>query len=108
MPEISAELAQFATELRGMAAAYGDDADESSSIAGAVHRGWMSVKDALTGSDPKGIITAAETGEKHAVSEYEGALGKDLSEGLRTVVQRQLGEIQAARAELKGLQHATD
>ena len=77
-------------------------------MAAKAHRGWMALKDALTGSKPDGVIDACVSGEDHAVSEYEGALGQDLSEGLRTVVQRQLGEIQAARAELKGLQVATD
>ena len=102
------QRAQFATELEQLGAAYGDDVEDDGSTAAKVHRGWMALKDALTGSKPDGVIDACVSGEDHAVSEYEDALGKDLSEGLRTVVQRQLGEIQAARAELKGLQVATD
>ncbi len=102
------QRAQFATELEQLGAAYGDDVEEDGSVAAKAHRGWMALKDALTGSKPDGVIDACVSGEDHAVSEYEDALGKDLSEGLRTVLQRQLGEIQAARAELKGLQVATD
>ena len=75
----SEQRATFASELRALADAYGDDAAESGSIAGAVHRGWMSLKDALTGSDPKGVVKAAEQGERHAVDEYEKALGEDIS-----------------------------
>lgn len=104
----SDQRAQFAAELEQLGAAYGDDVDNDGSVAAKAHRGWMALKDALTGSKPDGVIDACVSGEDHAVKEYEDALGKDLSEGLRTVVQRQLGEIQAARTELKGLQHATD
>ena len=98
----------FATELEELGADYGDDVHDEGSVAAKAHRGWMALKDTLTGSKPDGVLDACVSGEDHAVSEYEDALGKDLSEGLRTVVQRQLTEIQAARTELKGLQSATD
>jgi uncharacterized protein (TIGR02284 family) len=104
----SDQRAQFASELEQLGAAYGDDVENDGSAAAKAHRGWMALKDALTGAKPDGVIDACISGEDHAVSEYEDAVGQDLSEGLRTVVQRQLGEIQAARTELKGLQHATD
>lgn len=101
------QRAQFATELEQLGADYGDDVHDDGSVAAKAHRGWMSLKDALTGSKPDGVIDACVSGEDHAVSEYEDALQQDLSEGLRAVVQRQLGEIKAARDEIKGLQTAT-
>src|SRR5690606_32605860 len=67
---------QFAEELRGLAEAYGDEIHESGSAAAAVHRGWMTLKDALTGSNPSGVLDAAEQGEDHAVREYEKALAE--------------------------------
>ena len=102
------QRAAFATELEQLGSDYGDDVHDDGSVAAKAHRGWMALKDALTGSKPDGVIDACVSGEDHAVSEYEDALSEDLSDGLRTVVQRQLGEIKAAREELKGLQHATD
>lgn len=104
--EFSEQRSTFAGELRGLAGAYGDDADESSSIAGAIHRGWISVKDALTGSDPTGVIKAAETGENHAVEEYEKALGEDISAGLKGVLERQLVDVRAARDTVRSFQDA--
>ena len=100
------QRAAFSTELETLAATYGDDIDESGSVAGAIHRGWMSVKDAISGSDPDGVLDAAEQGEDHAVSEYEDALGKDISPELREVVQRQFTGVKQAHDEVRALRDA--
>jgi len=71
-----------------------------------VHRGWIALKDALTGDDAGAVLKAASTGEDHAVSEYEDALKMDLSAGFRAVVVRQHAAVVAARDEVKALQHA--
>ena len=94
---------QFADELQGMARAYGDDPDRSGSIAATLHRGWMSLKDALTKDTPTSIFEVAAQGEDHAVSEYEKALQADISTELRAVVQRQLAEVRVARETVKSL-----
>jgi len=99
----SQQRTQFATELEQLAQHYGDDVDETSSVAGAVHRGWISVKDALSGSSPAAVLKAAQTGEDHAVGEYEKALGADISAGLRDVVDRQYRDVVAARDDVRTL-----
>lgn len=95
--ELSTQRAQFSQELRGLAGAYGDEIDESGSAAAALHRGWISLRDAINGSNPDGVFAAVKQGENHAVSEFENALGEDISDGLRLVAQRQLGDITVAR-----------
>ncbi len=101
--ELSAQRASFASELETMAAAYGDDIDESGSVKAAAHRGWMAVKDAISGSDPDGVLDAAEQGEDHTVSAYEDALKEDISADLRTTVERQFMSIKTAHDEVKAL-----
>ncbi len=107
-PQVAAEMTrfaeqrrQFSTELRGMAESYGDVIDETGSAAAALHRGWIALKDALTGADPQPMLRAAVQGEEHAISEYEKALEDDLSPSLREVVIRQLDQIRSARDEVK-------
>lgn len=102
----SGQRADFAGELRAMAKQHGDDINESGSVAAAVHRGWLTLKDALAGSSPKGVLDAAEKGEDHAVSEYEKALKSDLSPTLRAVVERQLTDVKAAHDTVRSLQAA--
>lgn len=93
----SSQRAQFSAELRAMAASYGDHIEQNGSVVATLHRGWLTLKDALTGDDPKGVLRAAHQGERHAVSEYEKALGHDdLSSELRLTLQRQLTEVRAA------------
>jgi len=99
---------QFSSQLESMAQAYGDDIDEDGSVAAAVHRGWMSLKDAISGSDPDGVLTAAVQGEDHAVETYESALAEDISPDLRTTVQSQLAEITTARREVQMQVDATN
>ena len=100
----SAERSRFADELRSLASAYGDQVDDSGSVAAAAHRGWMAVKDTISGSSPSGVLDVAEQGEDHAVSEYRKALDADISPELRSVVQRQFQSVQAAHDEVKSLQ----
>ena len=101
--EFSGQRAQFSSELRQMAKAYGDHIDQSGSVAASLHRGWMSLQDALSGSDPKGVLKAAEQGEDHAVKEYEKALASELSIDLRTTVERQFTEIKKVHAQIRSL-----
>lgn len=97
---------KFSTELEALAARYGDDIDESGSVAGAIHRGWMAVKDALSGDDIEGVLDAAEQGEDHAVSEYEKALAENISAELRSTVTRQFQEVKQAHDVVRGLRNA--
>ena len=100
---LSDQRAQFSSELERLAAVYGDDIDESGSVAASVHRTWMSVRDTLSGSDPDGVLDVAEQGEDHAVSEYEKALAEEISSNLRTVVQRQFADVKAAHDQVRAL-----
>lgn len=115
-PELSAtfrrystQRAEFAAELETLAAGYGDDIDEGGSVAGTLHRGWLALKDAIAGSDPEGVLDAAEQGEDHAVAEYSRALDdQEMSAGLRTVVQRQYTAIKAAHDDVRALRDIND
>ncbi|CAM3520465.1 ferritin-like domain-containing protein [Nocardioides zeicaulis] len=106
LQRLSEQRAGFWREIVEMGHEYGDDVDESGTVAAAVHRGWLSLKDAITGDDPEGVLKAAVTGEDHAVSEYDDALKMDLSAGFREVVERQRAAVVAARDEVKALSAA--
>ena len=106
LQRLSEQRAGFRRDIVALGHEYGDDVDESGTAAAAVHRGWIALKDALTGDDAGGVLGAASTGEDHAVSEYEKALEQDLSAGFREVVSRQHQAVVAARDEVKALQAA--
>lgn len=76
-------------ELQGQVRALGGDAQESGSVKGAVHRGWLSVKTAAASRDDKAILEECERGEDYAKARYAEALELDLPEPVRELVQRQ-------------------
>ncbi|MDO5739851.1 MAG: PA2169 family four-helix-bundle protein [Ornithinimicrobium sp.] len=106
LQRLSEQRASFRREIVALGHDYGDDVDAGGSAAAALHRGWISLKDAVTGDDAGSVLGAAVTGEDHAVSEYEKALEHDLSAGFREVVRSQHAAVLAAREEVKALQIA--
>ena len=94
--EFAAERAAMASDLQHLAAAYGDDIDDRSTLPGALHRGWMVLKDAITGADIGAVLNSAEQGEDHAVEEYRQAIASDISPDFRPVLETQLAKVQAA------------
>ncbi len=106
LQRLSEQRATFSREIVDLGHQYDEDVDKSGTVAASLHRGWISLKDALTGDDAGSVLSAALTGEDHAVSEYEDALKHDLSSGFRDVVTRQHAAVVAARDEVKALQSA--
>ena len=105
--EFSARRGAMADELRRTASLSDYSVPEGGTVGGAVHRGWIAVKDALTGDSPSAVISAAEQGEDHAKSKFRDALeDKSLSPGVREIVQRQAAEVQAAHDYVSSLKHA--
>lgn len=109
--EFAEQRARFSTELRNIAVSESIDIDERGSLGGAMHRGWMALKDALTGDDPHAVIAAAEKGEDHAVSEYDEALERGFNElpaTVHDVLVRQYEEVRKAHDTVKALRERTD
>lgn len=104
--QFARERGQMASELQAIAASYGDEMDRRGTVAGALHRGWMGLKDALTGDNPEAVINTAEQGEDHAIGQYRDALDEDLSPEFRQVVTRQFAAVQRAHDYVRSLKHA--
>ena len=82
LQRLSEQRAGFRSEIVAMGHEYGDDVDESGSAAAALHRGWISLKDALTGDDAGSVLGAAVTGR--------GPRGLGVREGREGRPQRRL------------------
>jgi uncharacterized protein (TIGR02284 family) len=95
--------AEGARELQGLVRQLGGDPDKSGSVAGAMHRGWISVKEALTTRDDKAIVEEVERGEDYAKAAYKKALDADLPADVRAVVERQYQGVLANHDKVKAL-----
>jgi uncharacterized protein (TIGR02284 family) len=99
-PAIGSEFRQFASqrgrlasELQGEVSRIGGTPETSGSASGALHRGWIGLKSALTGNDDHAILEEAERGEDAAVKNYRDALAKDLPADIRSVIDRQYRDV---------------
>jgi len=102
----SMQRARFVTELQEEVRHLGGKPDDSGTAAGALHRGWINLRTAITSKDEKAVLSECERGEDHAVKEYRDALGKPLPEPVRTLVARQASEVQAAHDTMRSLRDA--
>ena len=84
------DCARGAQELQAIVSRLGEEPDEGGSVSGAVHRGWMNLKAAVTGEDDLAILEECERGEDVARAAYRKALeDNDLPSDIRVVVQKQ-------------------
>jgi len=100
------ERKQFADELKAEVKRAGGSAETGGSVSGAMHRGWINIKSAVTGRSDAAIIAEAERGEDVAKKEYENALKAVLPLDVQAVVQRQYARVKAAHDRVRELEVA--
>ena len=103
----SAQRHRFASELQTEVRTLGGtEPEKTGSAAGAMHRGWIDLKSAISGKDESAILAECERGEDSAVEEFKKAADKPLSSPLRDLVVRQYTEIKRAHDRIKQLRDA--
>ena len=104
--EFSQQRSQFAGVLQGLVRNLGGDPEAAGSFSGAVHRGWINIKAAVTGKDEGSILNEAERGEDYAKEAYEEALKKSLPANVEDVIRQQSQAVQAAHNRVRDLRNA--
>ena len=105
---LGTQRAEFAAELESEILRLGKKPADHGHLAGAMHRGWIDIKAAVTGKDESAIVSEAERGEDFAVKEYREALQKGLPAAVQVVVERQYTQIQDAHDHVRSLERAHD
>ena len=98
--------AGLASELLAEIQRLGGEPATSGHASGAIQRGWMRLKAALTGADDAAILSEAERGEDVTVGLYRKALESELPIDTRSVLMRQLDDIQGVHREVRELRDA--
>jgi len=101
----SAQRERFAAELRSLVESQGATPANSGHAAGALHRGWMSVKEAV-GDKNKAIIFECEAGEDKAMKAYREAFEKNFPGVTGELISRQFAGVQEAHNKLRNLKHS--
>ena len=96
--------AQGARELQDLVRSLGGDPDRTGSTAAALHRGWLNVKEAVTGRDDKAILEEVERGEDYAKARYRDVLQQqNLPANVKAVVERQYQGVLANHDKVRNL-----
>ncbi len=101
----SLQRSQFAGDLQSIARSLGEtDPEASGSVSGALHRGWINLKSALTSKDEHAILAECERGEDSAVAEYSKALAEEGLPGhVNATLQTQYKVIKSAHDRVRDL-----
>ncbi len=103
----SLQRSEFAGQLQTEAHGLGEhDPENSGTLSGTLHRGWIDLKSAIDGNDLHAILAECERGEDVAVAAYKKILGKELPGDIRDVIERQYAEIIAAHDQVKIMRDA--
>jgi uncharacterized protein (TIGR02284 family) len=103
----SGDCQKAVAELQGLVVQYGGKPAEHGTVAGALHRGWVSVKDALTVDSDHAVLEECERGEDAALARYRKALKAELPADVRAVITRQMAGAQANHDQVKLLRDTT-
>ncbi len=100
------ECRNAAAELGAQVRQLGGELDEGGTAAGAVHRGWVSVRGTLSGYTDLAMLNECERGEDAALARYRKALKENLPTSIRTIVERQAQGAQRNHDQVKAMRDA--
>jgi len=106
MTQRADECARAVEELAVLVRNYGGTPEDTGSATGAMHRGWVAVKDALSGRDNQALLDECERGEDAAKSAYRDALEQPLPSDAQQVVSRQFQGVLRNHDQIKALRNA--
>jgi len=97
---------QAADELQACVVQYGGKPDDSGSVSGAMHRGWVAVRGTLSGYSDQAMLDECERGEDTAKARYKEALSKALPADVQAIVQRQYDGVLRNHDQIRALRNA--
>lgn len=97
------DCALAAKELQSEVQGLGGEPDTGGSASGALHRGWVALRDKLAGYTDLAMLQECERGEDVALARYQKALERDLPTQVRTMVERQFQGVQRNHDEIRNL-----
>ncbi|MGX7896444.1 PA2169 family four-helix-bundle protein [Tsuneonella sp. HG222] len=97
------------TKLQAAVARMGGNPEDDGTTAGAIHRGWINLKEAVVGRDDEAIVNSVESGEDYLKEKFEAALRHvDLPADARAAVEEAWTSVKAGHDQMSQLKHAID
>ena len=103
------ERQQVLTKLQAAVARLGGNPEDDGTTAGAAHRGWINLKEAVVGRDDEAIINEVERGEDYLKNKFSAAMENvDLPPEARAAVEEAWTSVKSGHDEMSALKHAID
>jgi uncharacterized protein (TIGR02284 family) len=101
------ERQQAITKLQATVARMGGNPEDDGTTAGAIHRGWINLKEAVVGHDDQAIVNEVERGEDYLKAKFEAAIKNiDLPAEARVAVEEAWASVRAGHDQMSQLKHA--
>ena len=105
--EMANERSRVASEMQSRVRELGGDPEDESSTAGALHRGFLNLKEAITGKDEQAIINEVERGEDYIKTKFDAAMKDDeLMPETRGLLQKCYESIRKGHDRASAMKHA--
>jgi uncharacterized protein (TIGR02284 family) len=96
-----------AAKLQAAVASAGGNPEDDGTVMGAVHRGFQSLREAVSTRDDKAIVAEIERGEDYLKAKFEAALDHtDLTGDARVAVTDAWQSVKAGHDEMSALKHS--
>jgi uncharacterized protein (TIGR02284 family) len=102
--QFSRERGEIVRELQQAVARLAGNPEQSGSVSGALHRGWINIRTVVSGNDEAAIVAEAERGEDVAVRAFESALRENLPPEVKPVVDRASARVKAAHDRVREIE----
>jgi uncharacterized protein (TIGR02284 family) len=103
------ESQHFKATLTEEVQVLGQDADDTTSVSGTIHRTWLEVKAAFTGHSEKSILEECEFGEDAIKKAYQSALDEEnLPAYIRDILNDQQAILSQSHDEIKALRDSIE
>lgn len=104
---LAKEREKQALELQHYVQINEQEPQRQGSMAAAMHRTWMTIRDSLSGSDLHAVLAEAERGEDHIKRAYEEALKETAGSAANDVLQRQYAAVKKGHDAVRDLRDST-
>jgi uncharacterized protein (TIGR02284 family) len=95
------ECRESAAELQALVAQRGENPEDSGSLSGAAHRGWVALKGTLSTHTDLAVLEDAERGEDTALDNYRQAMNAGLPVEAHAIVARQYEGVKRNHAQMR-------
>ena len=100
----SRERSDFAEELIQAVRDLGETAETGGHFGGVLHRGWIGLEQRIRPKEDESFVSESLRADETTVQHYDHALGRNLPEQARAIVQRQRMRVLASHERLRAMQ----